>query len=274
MPYVAHGRALIADVYRRRFALPAFNVCSAEMARACISAAAELSAPIVLQAYPDDLEQIPPEPLVALVRSLADAGPAPVLLHLDHGRDAAMARTCLGAGFGSVMLDGAGMEPAALLREARALAAVADAQGAALEVAAESFDHDAAAPTEPAFARRLHREGHADMVAVSVGSEHGRTAQIDLERLERIASRVCAPLVLHGGSGIAADDLRAARALGVSKVNVGSALYRSLRAVWEGSSDAPSHRAVYARARAALGNVARERIRACGAEGRSEVVAA
>jgi fructose/tagatose bisphosphate aldolase len=228
---------------------------------------------VILQTYPDDLEQLGPRAMAALVRTLAEDASVPVLLHLDHGRSVEMAVACLGAGFGSVMLDGAGLDLDDLVRAAERLARIAHAQGAALEVAAESFTHGSSTPTRPADARRLRQEGRADMVAVSVGSEHGRTAHLDLNLLARIADAVAAPLVLHGGSGIPPTALAAARTLGVVKVNVGSALYRRLRVVWEGSADAPSHRAVYARVRTALGEVVSERIRATGALGRWEVVA-
>ncbi len=49
-------------------------------------------------------------------------------------------------------------------------------------------------------------------------------AGLDLDRLAEIRRRVAIPLVLHGGTGIAADALRQAIALGVAKVNYGTYL--------------------------------------------------
>lgn len=268
MPYRPDARPLIGDAYARGYALPAFNVCSAEMVRACIEAAEEARAPILLQTYPADLAQLPAPHMATLVRSMAEAAAVPVALHMDHGPDDATVLACLRAGYGSVMLDGSDLAQDALEGRTARLAWVAHAQGAALEVAAESFDAGRGARTVPEEARRL-RDAGADMVAVSIGSEHGQAATLDLALLRRIADAVQGPLVLHGGSGIAADDLRAATALGVVKVNVGSASYRALRSVWRASADAPSHRAVYERARAALRSVALERIDACCAAGRA-----
>jgi len=76
------------------------------------------------------------------------------------------------------------------------------------------------------------------------------------------------PLVVHGGSGVPADDLTFARTCGVAKLNVGSASYRALLRTWRETEDATSHRAVYARANEAVEVAARERIEACGAAGR------
>lgn len=268
MPVVEDGRKLIRDAFERRFAIPAFNVCSAEMVRACVEAAEEASAPIIVQTYPSDIEQVPPAAMSALVGSFAERAPVPVLLHLDHGQGFEMAMACLRAGYGSVMFDGAERPIDEVVVETRRIAEVAHAMGASVEVAAESFNHASVTVTRPEDAERLFEAG-ADMVAVSVGSEHGRESTLDLARLRGIAERVRRPLVLHGGSGIREADLAAAWELGVVKVNIGSALYRALRAVWEGSADAPNHRAVYQRARRQLATVAAERIRATGARGRA-----
>ncbi|MEX2502617.1 MAG: class II fructose-bisphosphate aldolase [Trueperaceae bacterium] len=269
MPYRSDARPMLRTAYQAGYVLPAFNVCSAEMIRACLEAADEERAPVLLQTYPSDLRQVPPRQAVATVRSFASEVGVPVALHLDHGPDVATALACLRAGFGSVMLDGAHAETDALLRDVQRLAEVAHAQGAALEVAADSFDAGRGDRTDPDDARRLHQAG-ADMVAVSVGSEHGQASRLDAELLHRIAQAVGGPLVIHGGSGVPEADLRTAREAGVVKLNVGSASYRALRRVWEASADAPNHRVVYERARDALREVARERIRACGAAGRAD----
>ncbi len=266
MPYVEDGRELIRVAFEHGFALPAFNVCSAEMVRACVEAADEAQAPIIVQTYPTDLEQVPADVMVALVRALAARTDAPILLHLDHGRDFAMALQCLRAGYGSVMFDGAGRQLDEVIEQTSRVAEAAHAMGAAVEVAAESFNHGSSTSSRPEEVARLFLEAGADMVAVSVGSEHGRASALDLGRLRSIAERVHRPLVLHGGSGISDPDVEQAIASGVVKVNIGTALYRTLRAVWEGSAEAANHRVVYATARERLREVALGRIRAMTAE--------
>jgi fructose/tagatose bisphosphate aldolase len=47
---------------------------------------------------------------------------------------------------------------------------------------------------------------------------------LNLEHLAAIHERVLIPLVLHGGTGIAAESLREAVRLGVAKVNYGTYL--------------------------------------------------
>lgn len=61
------------------------------------------------------------------------------------------------------------------------------------------------------------------MLAVAVGSEHGQASRLNLDLLAAIDAKVHAPLVLHGGSGIHADDVRAAVRMDVVKINIGAA---------------------------------------------------
>jgi fructose-bisphosphate aldolase class II len=51
-----------------------------------------------------------------------------------------------------------------------------------------------------------------------------RTASLDFDLIARLRSAVPVPLVLHGSSGVADDDLRKAVAAGITKINVGTLL--------------------------------------------------
>ncbi len=85
------------------------------------------------------------------------------------------------------------------------------------------------APTDPDSAAAFVEATGVDLLAVSVGNVHilAKGEQgLDLRRLAAIRRRVAVPLVLHGGTGIAADSLREAIALGVAKVNYGTYLKR------------------------------------------------
>jgi fructose-bisphosphate aldolase class II len=152
---------------------------------------------------------------------------------------------------------------------------VAHAAGASLEAAAGSFGggetaSDAVQLTEPDLAARLLQEGQADMVACSVGSLHGQSSKLDLNRLKAVSAAARGPLVLHGGTGIPADDIAEARKLGVVKINIGFGLLRSLLRVWRDSAGkAEMHYPVYREAREAVLELAREKIRVMGASGQA-----
>jgi len=266
MPFVSDGRSLIRQAFDGRYAMPAFNVSSLEMGRACIEAAEEERAPIILQTYPGDLEQATPHVFAAMVRALAEEASVPVMLHLDHGDGLERAMACLRAGYSSVMFDGDELPLEENIAISGRIAELAHAAGAAMETAAGGFGGGEGGAgvhlTEPETAATLMRESGADMVACSVGSRHGQPSQLDLDRLQAIAEAVRAPLVLHGGSGIPAADLARATELGVVKVNIGAALFRAVVGAWrEAAPAAAVHYDVLPVVRDALKKVAREKIR-------------
>ena len=262
MTFHPDARPLLQAAYAAGSALPAFNVCSLEMAKGCLEAAEEAQRAVILQTYPADIDQASPAVFAQMIRALADEVSVPVALHLDHGRDFHQVVACLRAGYSSVMFDGQDLPFEGTLQMTAQLAEIAHASGASLEVSAESFglpgsSDNVLETTDPVQAARLHAAG-ADMVACAVGSEHGHDSRIDLELLSRIAEQVRGPLVLHGGSGIAPGQLARAQTSGVVKVNVGSVLYRAVRLGWTESGRLPTHRAGYADIRARVRMVAAE----------------
>jgi fructose-bisphosphate aldolase class II len=96
---------------------------------------------------------------------------------------------------------------------------------------------------------------------VAVGNIHGAIAagrkdlkkieaRLNLERLELLNQAAAVPLVLHGGSGIQQDNVRASMQHGIAKINVGT----EIRQAYEGSlketgSIARAQQAVYERTR-------------------------
>ena len=56
MTFHSDARPLLQAAYAGRYALPAFNVCSLEMARGCLEAAETAGRPVLLQTYPSDLD--------------------------------------------------------------------------------------------------------------------------------------------------------------------------------------------------------------------------
>jgi ketose-bisphosphate aldolase len=81
--------------------------------------------------------------------------------------------------------------------------------------------------TDPDLAAQFVANTGIDLLAVSVGNVHimidGAQA-VDLDHLAKIRDKVSIPLVLHGGTGITEDSLRAAVKLGITKVNYGTYL--------------------------------------------------
>lgn len=79
--------------------------------------------------------------------------------------------------------------------------------------------------------RRMVQESGCDWLSVAAGSFHGAMvggcrsqkkgqARLDVELIQRLSAIAKVPLVIHGGSGILKDDMRAAVKQGIAKVNV------------------------------------------------------
>ena len=114
-----------------------------------------------------------------------------------------------------------------LVAYARPRGVAVEAELGELPAGAPGFSYGAGEKTDPVRAQAFVTATGVDLLAVSVGNVHamlsGRKA-LDLERLAAIRRAVDIPLVLHGGTGIADESLRAAIVIGVAKVNYGTGL--------------------------------------------------
>lgn len=276
MPFIKDGRILIAKAFAEHYAMPSFNVCSLEMAKACIEAAEKERAPIMLQTGPDDLKHASPFVMASMIRALAEEADVPIMLHLDHGDSEERVAKCIRAGYSSVMFDGEHYPLAENVSRTKSLAQIVHAAGASLEAAAGSFgagegsSSDELHLTDPEVAEALVSDGEADMVACSVGSMHGQSSHIDLKRLRSIAKAVNKPLVFHGGTGIPKEDIAKAVKLGLVKLNIGAALIRaSLKGFNTVTPKTKWHYEIYKSVHDECVAAARDKIRTAKANGKA-----
>lgn len=85
--------------------------------------------------------------------------------------------------------------------------------------------------TDPEICEAFVKETGIDTVAVSVGNCHLKEdgmVKINYDALRALADRIGIPLVLHGGTSIAREDLSKAAAMGVAKVNFGTGMKRAV----------------------------------------------
>ncbi|MCX5259323.1 class II fructose-bisphosphate aldolase family protein [Streptomyces canus] len=238
MPLVTTGE-LVTRAATTRSAVAAFNIITLEHVESVIAGAESLDAPVVLQVSENAVKfrhgRLLPLARAAVVA--AERAAVPVALHLDHVQSDDLLHQAADAGFGSVMYDAAHLPYAENLAATRAAADWAHSQG--LWVEAELGEvggkqgrppldaHAPGARTDPAEARAFVTDSGVDALAVAIGSAHAmteRTATLDHDLLKRLTTTLDVPLVLHGSSGVRDDELTAAVAGGISKVNVGTAL--------------------------------------------------
>ncbi|MEU9206401.1 class II fructose-bisphosphate aldolase [Streptomyces sp. NPDC048415] len=238
MPLAATGDLVRAAVDTRT-AVAAFNIITLEHVEAVIAGAESIGAPVVLQVSENAVKFRYGRllPLARAATAAAERASVPVALHLDHVQSDDLLRQAPGAGFSSVMYDAARLPYAENLAATRAAADWAHAQGLWIEAelgqvggknGAGPLDaHAPGARTDPAEARAFVADSGVDALAVAIGSSHAmttRTAALDHDLLKRLTAALGVPLVLHGSSGVPDDELTAAVAGGIAKVNVGTAL--------------------------------------------------
>jgi fructose-bisphosphate aldolase class II len=133
--------------------------------------------------------------------------------------------------------------------------------------------------TEPEDARTFVDETGVDSLAIAIGTRHGIypagvTPKLDLERLRRIKETVGIPLVLHGGSNNADEEIAEAARSGVNKINISAdlktAYHDALRAVLaDGELYEPD--AVQPPAMAVLKNVVAQKLDLLGTTGKADL---
>ncbi|MGW3307747.1 class II fructose-bisphosphate aldolase [Streptomyces sp. NPDC001073] len=242
MPLVTTGE-LVTRAATTRSAVAAFNIITLEHVEAVIAGAESAESPVVLQVSENAVKFRYGRllPLARAAVAAAERAAVPVALHLDHVQSDDLLRQAPGAGFSSVMYDAARLPYAENLAATRAAADWAHAQGLWIEaelgeVGGKNGEppldaHAPGARTDPAQARAFVADSGVDALAVAVGTSHAmttRTATLDHDLLKRLAAALDVPLVLHGSSGVPDDELTAAVAGGITKVNVGTALNQAM----------------------------------------------
>lgn len=237
---LVHARRIIETAYRRHRVVVAFNTLNAETSLAVARAANRIKLPTLFEISEKTITYLGLEVTVALLKAICNQKSmrVPLAIHLDHGHSFEICRAAIQAGFSSVMIDGSALPFQANVKLTKRVVtyahrrgvivqgevgALKPALGKRLRVAGDLM-------TDPKQAQEFVRLTGVDSLGVAVGTLHGpmkmfrRLPKIDFKRLAAIHRLVKLPLVLHGGSGVPASDVRRAGRLGVAVVNIDTEL--------------------------------------------------
>lgn len=237
MPLVPINQ-LLSSAARKHYAVGYFESWSIDSLQGVIDAAEATRSPVILGfngeflSHPHRRSQERLSWYGALGVAAARSASVPCGLIFNECAHDAWLRQALTAGFNLIMPADPALAPARYTAWVRELAVLAHQQGAAIEAelgtlpsGIEGEEHHDASETDPTAAASFVAATGIDLLAVSVGNIHIKLAGqdgLDLAKLETIAARVCVPLVLHGGTGIAPQAVKEAIKLGVRKVNYGT----------------------------------------------------
>jgi fructose-bisphosphate aldolase class II len=272
MPLVS-GLDVIHECTSKHLVAGAFNTTNLETTMGIVEAIERVGVPTFIQVAPTNVALSGYEYIYDMVsRRLADS-PVPVALHLDHGKYLGAVKDALAARFTSIMID-ASEEPyeenVATSATARQMCPADIALEAELgSIGGKEDDHgpEQESMTNPSQVPRFVADVGCDMLAVSVGNVHGYApdARVDFDLLAQIREASSAPLVIHGGSGLPADQLGRLHEFNVVKVNVASdlrnAMIRAFGEAYVANPNEVSLIRVSRQAVAAIADVVERRIR-------------
>lgn len=271
---------IIAMAEEGNYCIPAFNVYNVETVMGVIDAAEEKKAPVILQLYPRLINEqvgyyVSPAALAA-----AQKATVPVCLHLDHAAGKEEVYKCLRWGYTGIMQDGSNLpfdENVALTRNCVEMCSTLGV-GVEGEIGhVGSVNDDVMGEfTDPNEASEFVRQTGVCCLAVLVGNAHGhykKTPKLDIDRIKAIREACGVPLVLHGGSGIPDDQVKAAIAAGIRKMNIGTdvccAFAEGTKAALEDPNRSLAVDVFMKTAIASVKKLALEKIAMTGAEGKA-----
>jgi ketose-bisphosphate aldolase len=230
---------VLKEMCSKKEVLVSFNLFNNASINGVLRAAKKVNRPVILGITEKDLAHYGLEELVKTVRIKVERAGVIAALHLDHGMSLETAVRCIRAGFSSVMIDPSNLDPqkrVPVVREvmdfARSTDVMVESMVGQLRLALDTVQGEGSSKeelTDPAESAVFVRETGIDILAVSVGTEHGsavvgKQAEIDMPRLRAVSEAVPVPLVVHGGSGVSEDQLRELRNYHVGKMNIGGAI--------------------------------------------------
>jgi fructose-bisphosphate aldolase class II len=243
-------RQLLDHAAERGYGIPAFNVNNLEQVQAVMSAAAEVGAPVILQASAG-ARKYAGEPFIKhLIQAAVESWPqVPLVMHQDHGQSPDVCQGAINLGFSSVMMDGSleadGKSIASYdynVAVTRKVVDMAHALGVTVEgelgclgsletMRGDKEDgHGTDATmtreqllTDPEQAADFVKKTQLDALAIAIGTSHGAykfsrkpTGEtLAISRIKEINARIPnTHLVMHGSSSVPQDLLEIIRQYG------------------------------------------------------------
>ncbi len=259
---------MFKKAYEGGYAIGAFNVNNMEIIQAITEAAGEEKSPVILQVSAGARKYAKHNYLMKLVEAATLEVDIPMALHLDHGADFEICKSCIDGGFTSVMIDGSRHSFEDNIALTKKVVEYAHAHGVVVEgelgkLAGIEDDvnvsEEDSSYTQPDEVEEFVTRTGVDSLAIAIGTSHGafkfkpgQKPQLRFDILAEVEKRLPNfPIVLHGASsvnqeyvelirkyngvmdnaiGIPEDMLRQAAKSAVCKINIDSDLRLSMTA--------------------------------------------
>ena len=227
------------------FAVPAFNVYNMETVMGIMEAAEAEHAPVIIQSYSRLFTNKEGYFVSPIVLAAAKKANVPICFHLDHGAGITEVTRALRWGATGIMIDKSTLDFEDNIRETKTVVDMCSAVGIGVEgelghIGSVS-EEISQVYTEAKDAKKFVEDTGVTALAVMVGTAHGRykkAPKLGIDRIAEIHKATDAALVLHGGSGVPDEEIKAAVKAGIRKINFGTDVcYSFLDKVFETSRD-------------------------------------
>lgn len=234
-------KEILTPAQERGYAVPAFNIYNMETVTGVIRAAEELRSPVILQFYSRLATTGVSDYLCPVCLEAARRTRVPVCVHLDHGASEEAAAIAVRNGASGIMVDFSKLPLGENAARTARVAALCRTLGIGVEgelgQIGRAADGVLQEYTDPNDAAEYVQKTGVSALAVAVGTAHGRYRRqpvLAIGRIAEIKEAARIPVVLHGGSGVPDDQIRAAVGAGIAKVNFGTDLcYSFLDRIFE-----------------------------------------
>ena len=208
------------------YAVPAFNVYNLETVTGVLQAAEEAKSPVIMQIYSRLVTNGDSDLLCPIILEAAKRASVPVCLHLDHGSGLNAVTIALRNGATGIMIDYSTLNIDNNIKGTKEVVEMCKLVGVQVEGElghiGKTIEGVPNQFTEVDDAVRFVNETGVTALAVQVGTAHGKYKQapkLAIERIKEIKEATGAYLVLHGGSGVPDDQIKAAVNAGIRKMN-------------------------------------------------------
>ena len=211
---------MFKKAYKEGYAIGAFNVNNMEIIQGIMEAAGELRSPVILQVSNGARKYAGHNYIVKLVEAATmQYKDIPVALHLDHGADFEMCKSCIDGGFTSVMIDGSQYSFKENIELTKKVVDYAHERGVVVEGelgqlagVEDDVNVEHHSYTKPDEVEDFVSKPGVDSLAIAIGTSHGAfkfkpgtKPQLRFDILEEVSKRLPEfPIVLHGASSVSA----------------------------------------------------------------------
>ncbi|MBR5767636.1 MAG: class II fructose-1,6-bisphosphate aldolase [Clostridia bacterium] len=232
---------MFRKAYEGGYAIGAFNINNMEIIQAITEAAHDTQSPVILQVSAGARKYAKHAYLMALAKAAIEDSGVDLALHLDHGADFDICKSCIDGGFTSVMIDGSHHSFEDNIAVTKKVVEYAHAHGVVVEgelgrlagieddvkVSAEDSSY-----TRPEEVEEFVTRTGVDSLAIAIGTSHGAykfkpeqckrneegvlvPPPLRFDILEEVARRLPGfPIVLHGASSVPQQFVKEINSLG------------------------------------------------------------